>query len=161
MPINKKYIGISQRKHTGRGYHYKQGYFEDHYIPQKYYGERPIIYRSELELKYMISLERNPNVERWSSEKIVIPYYMDEKINGKVVRKKHDYFTDFVVHMKSGNIYVVEVKPSTQCPRYVNQIQTNPIIRKNACKWQAALDWCKKNGMIFKVVTEKEILPKQ
>ena len=159
MPIDKSHIGITQRnqKPKSRGYHYKQGHFEDKFKPQKYYGEYPIIYRSELEFKYMVSLERNPNVERWSSEKIVIPYFMKEKINGKVVEKKHDYFTDFVVHMKSGNIYVIEVKPYAQCPRYKNQIANDPVVYKNACKWNAAINWCKQNGMIFKVVTEKDI----
>lgn len=158
MPIDKSHIGIKNRQNPKkRGYHFKQGHFEDRFKPQKYYGEYPIIYRSELEFKYMVSLERNPNVVKWSSEKIVIPYFMDEKIDGKVVTKKHDYFTDFTVHMKSGNVYVVEVKPYAQCPRFKNQILNDPVIYKNACKWKAAIDWCKKNGMIFKVITEKEI----
>lgn len=151
--IPKSKIGISQTKKS----HFKQGHFEDKFQPRKYYGEYPIIYRSGLELNFMISLERNPKVERWTSEKIIIPYFMDEKINGKVVRRKHDYYTDFTVHIKGGPIYVVEVKPSQMCPRRIEEIRSNPIMYKNACKWKAAIEWCKENGYVFKVMTEKEI----
>lgn len=151
--IPKSKIGINSSKKS----HFKQGHFEDRYEPNKYFGERPIIYRSGLELKFMIWLEKNPKVVKWSSEKIVIPYYMHEKINGKVIIKKHDYFTDFTVEMSNGDVYVVEVKPSSQCPIRKDEISKNPILYKNACKWKAALDWCKQNGYIFKVITEKSI----
>lgn len=139
------------------GYNYKQGHFENHFNPQKYYGERPIIYRSSLELKYMISLERNSNVEKWSSENFSIPYLINEKIDGKVVLKKHRYIPDFIVHMKSGQVFVIEIKPFCQAPRKVKQIQTDPVVYKNAQKWKAALEWCKQKGYIFKVITEEYI----
>jgi hypothetical protein len=140
-----------------RSARFHQGNFEDKFIAQKYYGERPIIYRSSWEYKYMISLERNPKVEKWSSEKIIIPYYMNEKIDGKVVRKKHNYHTDFIVHMKDGNIFVIEIKPKIHTPRYNHQIKTDPVAYKNACKWKAALEYCKQKGFIFKVLTEDSL----
>jgi hypothetical protein len=151
--VNKTHITLQNPKTTK----FKQGYFEKHFKPKKYYGERPIIYRSSLELKYMISLERNPKVEKWSSEKIVIPYLMQEKVDGKVVAKKHRYFTDFIVHMTNDDIFVIEIKPLSQCPRKKNQIKTDLTAYKNACKWKAALDWCKQKGYIFKVITEEYI----
>lgn len=137
--------------------HWKQGRFESVFKPQKYYGRYPIIYRSKWEFNYMISLERNPNVVKWSSEEIVIPYIMQEKVNGKVVMKKHNYHTDFTVHMKSGQIYVIEIKPKSQAPRFKNQIKTDPVAYKNMCKWNAALNFCKQNGFIFKVLTEEHL----
>lgn len=155
--LNKQQFGIRKHQKNKKGYNYYQGHFEDKFEPKKYYGERPIIYRSGLELKYMINLEMNPNVEKWTSEKIVIPYYMKEKVNGVVVNKKHHYYTDFTVHMKSGKIFVVEVKPMSQSPKTKNQIKTDPVLYKNACKWKAAIEWCKKNGMEFKVITDEHI----
>jgi hypothetical protein len=151
--MNKTHITL-QNPQTAK---FKQGYFEKHFEPKKYYGERPIIYRSSLELKYMISLERNNNIQKWSSEKVVIPYLMQEKIDGKVVTKKHSYYTDFIVHMNSGQVFVIEIKPLSQSPRYKKQIQTDPVAYKNACKWKAAIDWCKQKGYIFKVITEEYI----
>lgn len=154
--MDKTHIGLNQK----RGAHFTQGHLEDHIKPSKYYGEYPIIYRSGLELKFMIKLERDPSVEKWTSEKIVIPYYIKEKVDGKVVLRKHEYFTDFTVHFKNGNIYVVEVKPLAQCPRNVKDIQSSPTMYKNACKWKAAIEYCKANKMTFKVITEKDIMNK-
>lgn len=145
------------KSNFGKNNHYKQGKFEDKFKPKKYCGTFPIIYRSGWEYKYMISLELNENVEKWSSEDIVIPYFMSEKIEGKVVQKKHDYHTDFTVWMKSGQVYVIEVKPKSQSPRYKNQIKSDPVAYKNYCKWKAALEFCKQKGFIFKVITEEYI----
>lgn len=148
----------SKRVKKGPGFqNCLHGNFEDKYKVCKYYGDRPIIYRSSLELKYMINLERNPEVEKWSSEKIVIPYIIKEKIDGKYVDKKRNYHTDFIVHMKNGKIYVVEIKPYTLSPRTNNQIRSNPMIYKNACKWKAAISYCKLKGYEFKVITDQDI----
>jgi len=155
--MRKQDIKIKPHQKGKSGYNYYQGHLEDYLKPNKYYGEYPIIFRSKLEFKYMISLENNPNVEKWSSEKIIIPYVLPEKIDGKVVFKKHRYFTDFMVHMKSGKIYIIEIKPSSQSPRCKSLIKTNPEIRKNAYKWSEAIKFCEKNGWIFKVITEQYI----
>lgn len=134
---------------------YKQGYYEN---AQKYVGPSPIIYRSSLELKFIQKLELNSNVEKWSSENIQIPYTMKEKKNGKFVDVRHTYNIDFTVWLKNGNKYVIEVKPSSLSPLNEAQIRRNPVMYKNACKWRAAMDWCKQNGYEFKVVTEKHLV---
>lgn len=157
MSLKKTQFGIRKHRRGKKGYNFYQGHFEDKFEPKKYYGERPIIYRSKLEYRYMINLESNPEVEKWTSEMIVIPYTMTEKIDGKVVTKKHNYHTDFTVHMKSGKIYVVEIKPMAKSPRTKNQIKSDPEIRKNAYKWKAAIEWCKNNGMEFKVITDEHL----
>ncbi len=138
---------------------YLQGYF-DKYNPVKYFGPRPIIYRSSLELAFMRKCEANSSVEKWSSEEIVIPYTMQEKVNGKFVTKRHNYHTDFSVIMKNGLKYVIEVKPEGLTPLNESQIKTNPAIYKNACKWKSAILWCKANGYIFKVINEKHLKTK-
>lgn len=135
---------------------YKQGYF-DRFNPKKYFGPRPIIYRSSLELKFMQKLELNPNVEKWSSENIQIPYTMKEKKGNNFVDCRHTYNIDFTVHLKNGAKYVVEVKPSSLSPLNESQIMRNPVMYKNACKWKAAIAWCRQNGFEFKVVTEQHL----
>jgi hypothetical protein len=136
--------------------HYKQGYFDGH-NPKKYVGERPIIYRSSLELNFMIKMELSPLVLEWGSETIKIPYIMKEKDSktGKMVLKQKTYNTDFYVKLKSGQKYIVEVKPSQQVPLNESQIKRNPTNYKNACKWKAAIDFCKLKGFEFKIVTEE------
>jgi len=135
---------------------YKQGYF-DRFNPVKYVGERPIIYRSSLELIFMRKMEANSSVEFWSSEQIVIPYIMMEKIKGKFVQTRHNYHTDFTVWLKTKIKYVVEVKPSQLTPLNEAQIHRNPVMYKNACKWRAAISWCKQNNCSFKIVTEAHL----
>jgi hypothetical protein len=124
------------------------------YHPKKYYGEVPIWYRSSYEFKFMIICERNPNVIKWSSEEIKIPYTITERVNGKKIIKHKIYNTDFTVHLKNGKVIVIEVKPFSQSPQFKEQIQRSPIMYKNARKWKAALEWCKKRNYEFKVITE-------
>ena len=138
---------------------FKQGEF-DKYNPGKYYGERPIIYRSSWELKFMRICEFNPAVEKWTSENIVIPYTMKEFIGGKFVIKRHNYYPDFVVHLKNGDKILVEIKPLSQSPMNENQMKLDPIQYKNARKWKAALEWSKQNGYQFKVITEQHLQTK-
>lgn len=136
---------------------YKQGYFEK---AQKYFGPLPIIYRSSLELSFMRKMESNNMVEKWSSEEIVIPYTMREKKDGKFVMVRHNYHTDFTVIMKDGSKFIVEVKPLSLSPLNESQIRRNPAIYKNACKWRAAIEWCKAHDYKFKVVTEEQLKTK-
>lgn len=134
---------------------YKQGYFAG---ATKYVGPEPVIYRSLLEYRFMVQCELNPNILKWSSENIQIPYYMNEKnAQGKFVPVKHIYNIDFTLWMKNGAVYVVEIKPSSLTPLNEAQIKRNPIMYKNACKWKAAILWCKQRGYIFKVITEKDL----
>lgn len=139
---------------------FNQGVF-DKYASEKYFGPKPIVYRSSWELTYMRNLELNPAVSKWTSESIAIPYLMKEKkvINGQtqLVTKRRNYFPDFLVIMKTGKIYLIEVKPLSQTPLNESQIRMNPDMYRNHCKWSAALEFCKQKGYEFKIVTEKQL----
>ena len=60
---------------NGRSKKFKQGV----YIPknkEKFFGKDGYaIYRSGLELNYFRILDNNPNVLKWGSEEIVVPYF--------------------------------------------------------------------------------------
>lgn len=133
--------------------------------PEKYVGDvNNVIYRSSYELKFMNFLDGHPNVTKWGSEELIIPYMW----NGE----PHRYFPDFVVEMvsKDGAIkkMLVEIKPwsETQPPvapkkrtqkallGYENAIIT---YTKNVAKWQHAKAFAEKNGAQFIVLTEKEL----
>ena len=133
---------------------YKQGYFNG---AKKYFGPEPIIYRSSLEYRFMVNLELNSKVEKWSSEEIVVPYKMKERVKGRFVEKRHNYHTDFSVIMKDGTKFLIEIKPSTLTPLNESQIKRNPAMYKNACKWKAAIKWSKLNNYKFRVITEKNL----
>jgi hypothetical protein len=100
-------------------------------------------------------------VLRWGSEEIVIPYF--SPIDNEI----HRYFPDFFVELLNNGEkkkYIVEIKPYTEClqPKrskiineaYIKRINTYVI---NQCKWKAASEFAAKNGMEFKVFTERDL----
>lgn len=131
--------------------------------PSKYLGDPAnVIYRSLWELKFMRYLDSHPNVIKWGSEELVIPY------RSPIDNRIHRYFPDFIIHQKSekGTIEctVVEIKPKDQTKppepqqkrtkRYINEVYRWGI---NSSKWKAAEEYCKERGWKFIILTEKEL----
>lgn len=134
--------------------------------PAKYKGNiNDIIYRSMWEKACFKWLDTNPDIVSWSSEETVVPYYFP------VDKRYHRYFVDLKYTTKSGQTFLIEVKPAkeTKPPkagkktaRYVTESTT---FVRNQCKWAAADKFAKDNGWTFDVWTEHElyglgILPK-
>ena len=112
--------------------------------------------------KFMVYCDLNENILEWGSEEIVMPYR--SPVDGRV----HRYFPDFYIKVKesTGRIkkMIIEIKPKRQCsPPSKPKKQTKGYLReayeyaKNQAKWEAASEWCKDRGYIFKVFTEKEL----
>lgn len=137
-----------------------QGYYQPK-NPHKYKGNvNKIVYRSSWELKAHNFFDNNPNVLEWSSEEVVIPYL--KPTDGRV----HRYFPDYWVKYcnKRGEIIeeIIEVKPrsQTQRPRGRNaktRIYEQLTHAVNIAKWAAASEWCKQNGMVFRIITENSL----
>ena len=131
--------------------------------PRKYKGDPTnIVYRSLWERKFMVYCDLNENILEWGSEEIVMPYR--SPVDGRI----HRYFPDFYIKVKesTGRIkkMIIEIKPKRQCsPPSKPKKQTKGYLReayeyaKNQAKWEAASEWCKDRGYIFKVFTEKEL----
>jgi len=138
---------------------YRQGVFVPRNI-DKFLGSKAI-YRSGLELRFMRFCDTNPNVLKWGSENIVIPYI--SPVDGRA----HRYFVDNFVIIKEGqNIkkYLIEIKPSKQTAppttKYKKRghlLYEQGMYSVNQAKWKAAEEFCKKKGMEFKILTEKEL----
>lgn len=139
-----------------------QGKFRPNH-PSKYLGDPAnVIYRSLWELKFMRYLDSHPNVIKWGSEELIIPY------RSPIDNRIHRYFPDFIIHQKSelGTIEctVVEIKPKDQTKppepqqkrtkRYINEVYRWGI---NSSKWKAAEQYCKERGWKFIILTEKEL----
>ena len=113
----------------------------------------------------MLTFDDNPNIIKWASEEIAIPYL------SPVDRKRHRYYPDFMVELKNkdGKVetIMIEVKPKKQTeppkPRkrksvtYLNEAKTYAI---NQAKWAAAQALCDRKGWTFRIMTEKEIYGK-
>ena len=131
--------------------------------PQKYRGDPTnIIYRSLWERNCMRYFDENPNVLKWSSEEVIVPY--KSPIDGRY----HRYFPDFLIRVKNkqGQLetIMIEVKPykETREPKpqkrltknYLYEVKTWGI---NKSKWEAAIDFCKDRKWKFMIITEKEL----
>ena len=134
--------------------------------PKKYIGDvTNIIYRSSWEFHFLSYCDKNKNVVRYSSEEIVIPY-VSPKDN-----KVHRYFPDFYIELITDSgirKMIIEIKPDSQTrPPKSRKCNTNKqrirlledhiTFEVNRAKWHAAEEFCKKQNIEFRVLTEKEL----
>jgi hypothetical protein len=143
----------------------KQPYKQNFYKPvnaQKYVGNGMPFYRSGMELKFMRWCDKNPNVLKWSSESVIVPYV------SPIDHRVHRYFIDNAVVIKEGNVvkkYLVEVKPESQTkpPSKHGNKKESTILYENATwlinnsKWEAAKKYAQSIGYEFLIITEKHL----
>jgi hypothetical protein len=130
---------------------------------EKYRGDiRKITYRSSWESWFMKWLDANPEIVKWNSEEVVIPYFCNAE------GKKRRYFMDFWFRDVNGQEFFFEVKPKkeTRPPvkptklttsakkRYIDEIYTWSV---NVDKWKAAQATASKMGIEFRLITEDSL----
>lgn len=148
-------LGLGKRnKNFKQGFYYPKN--KDKFIGKTNYA----IYRSGLELSYFRILDDNPNVLKWGSEEIHVPYFFD--------KKWHNYFIDIFVILKSDNEikkYLIELKPFRQTiePKFSKRKKKETYIMetyewaKNQAKWNSAREFASKQNCIFAVLSEKDL----
>tara|TARA_Y100001968_G_C19237172_1_gene657526 strand:- start:168 stop:611 length:444 start_codon:yes stop_codon:yes gene_type:complete len=119
-----------------------------------------ITYRSLWERGAFRYLDMNPDVVKWGSETIVVPYRCGT--DGRM----HRYFPDLKVTFKTGVTLLVEIKPASQVNppkvnknsrkrrRYIKEVLT---WKKNDSKWKAANEFAQDRGWVFDIWTEKTL----
>ena len=143
-----------------RNTNYKQGFFYPRNLDKFVGKENKAIYRSGLELEYFRILDKNPNVLKWGSEEVVVPYFFENKW--------HKYYVDLFVVFKFGESvkkYFIELIPYAQTvePKVSKRKKQMSMLyeakqwAKNQAKWKAATDYAKKNGWEFHILTEKDL----
>lgn len=149
--------GIKNFKPSKRS-RYKQGYVKNTSCNKLFESQKtkPIIYRSSYELKFIQWCERSTNITHWGSECIAIDYV--NPVDGK----HHKYYPDFLLEMADGTLMLVEIKSHNQTvapdidAQDISNYQYREYVR-NLAKWSAAEEFCKNNGIVFKIFTEKTI----
>lgn len=139
---------------------YHQGKFKTR-NPQKYMGDPSNIqYRSGWELGYMMKLDHDPKVLKWASEEMHVSYY------NPIDKKKHRYFPDFIVQKQTESgiqTFMIEIKPHAQTKPPKKSKNRKKMLNEtttyitNQAKWAAAEEYCKRHGMIFQILSEKEL----
>lgn len=141
---------------------YIQGLYKPNH-PEKYIGDiNQIVFRSSWELRAFKWADNNPYIIEWSSEPFPIKYF-DSSTN-----KVRRYFPDLFLKIKDKDqnikTYLVEIKPEkyTKPPKKGRKktktfLQESATYEKNLSKWNQAKQFCEKNNIIFKILTEKEL----
>ena len=134
---------------------------------KKYKGDPTrIIYRSLLERRFMVWCDNNENVIEWGSEELQITY------KSPVDKRTLRYFPDFYIKYinKEGQVIreIIEVKPHKQLfppkepkrksKRFFSEVTTYII---NQAKFSVAREYCEDRKLKFRILTEKEILPRK
>lgn len=135
--------------------YYNQGVFEPS-NREKYVGTYPIEYRSAWELTLMNVFDNHPNVEQWASETIEIPYI--SPVDGKWHRYIPDFFVIYVDVNDNRHGEIIEVKPASQT--YTDLAKSRKDQKElmvNHAKWKYAIEWCKSQGIEFRIMTEEQI----
>lgn len=145
---------------------FKQGPYHPVH-PEKYVGDlNKIRYMSSWELETHRFLDMNPNVLRWSSEEIAIPYMKPVMMpNGKVSMQQRRYFPDYWVEYRTADNKLVqeilEVKPKDQTTRSKRRgkyrLHEDYTYAVNMAKWEAAKRFCDSIGINFRIITERSI----
>ena len=97
----------------------------------------------------MLIFDTNPNILKWASEEIAIPYL--SPVDGK----RHKYFPDFMVEIKNKDgkteTIMIEVKPKKQTlPPNPPKRRTQKFLSEskpyaiNKAKWEAASALCER-----------------
>ena len=145
---------------------YKQGTYEPNW--DKYIGTKVPRYLSSWEKYVFEYLDRNPNVIKWGSEVVVVPYMSMAKSKDGITPKKARYMVDIYAEFigKDGKkrIEIIEVKPLAQLSKPARGkkkessfIQESLTYANNIEKWKAAAKYADERGWNFRIITERSL----
>jgi hypothetical protein len=133
---------------------------------EKYKGKRPLYSRSSWETTFMRMCDLSPSVIEWASESVCIRYF--NPIKGKVTRYYPDFLIKYVDTNGIEHIELIEIKPYKQTlqpkPRKNKKsstlLQESKTYAVNKAKWDAAIAYCNERGILFRIITEKDLYGK-
>jgi len=132
--------------------------------PHKYSGDHTgIVYRSSWERTFMKWADLTESVKKWSSEEMCLPYY------DPIQKKTRRYFPDFIIQVMDSDgliqTHMIEVKPAAEVKgpdpnpkrKTKSWVYAVKMYVNNQAKWEAAREYCRRKGWVFKIVTEYEL----
>lgn len=123
---------------------------------QKYVGKKLPYYRSSWELAFCRMCDQHPNIIKWASENIKIPY--QNPVTGRFANYVPDFMIQYVDKHGAEHVELIEIKPSTQTTlENARSKQDHVAVAVNAAKWRSAHEWCERKGIKFKVINEQDI----
>jgi hypothetical protein len=125
--------------------------------PDKYVGNKQPTYRSSWEWHFMRFCDTDIRILKWASEAIKIPY--KDPFTGKGTIYVPDFFIQYADRQGKMQVELIEVKPQNQTLREkVGKNRNNQLqYAKNQVKWRSAYEWCARQGIKFRILTENEL----
>jgi TnsA endonuclease N terminal len=124
-------------------------------FPAKYLGDsRNIVYRSLWERQFMRYCDETSAIRRWASEEFYVPYV--SPVDGRI----HRYFPDFMLEVQAADgvkKFVIEIKPKYQTAIPRERKRQSRKYLAEVAKWDAAKEFCAKQGLTFLVLTEDDL----
>lgn len=124
--------------------------------PDKYVGKGLPRYRSGWEWSFFQFCDNNNNVLQWASEAISIPYR--NPITGKNSNYVPDIFMTYRTKNNQVRAEIVEIKPRKQSLIEGRMSDRDrAVVAVNHAKWNAAVKWCSRAGLVFRVINETDM----
>jgi hypothetical protein len=122
----------------------------------KYVGKGKPRFRSGWEHAFMRFCDSNDNILQWASEAIAIPY--KHPLTGKMTNYIPDFLITYRTKDNTTRAELIEIKPKKQSVLESKaSARDRAIVAVNYAKWDAATKWARRNGLMFRVVTEDDI----
>jgi hypothetical protein len=124
--------------------------------PKKYVGKGQPRYRSGWEWAFFQFCDNNEAVLEWASEAISIKY--QHPITGKITNYVPDIFMRYRTKNNKICTEIIEIKPKkqTMIEGKMNE-RDRMVVAINHAKWAAAQAWCKRAGIVFRVLSEDQL----
>ena len=124
--------------------------------PKKYVGKGYPRYRSGWEWAFFQFCDNNEAVLEWASEAISIKYL--HPITGKVTSYVPDIFMRYRTKNNKICTEIIEIKPKKQTTMQEARSERDKmVVAINHAKWAAAQAWCKRAGIVFRVLDETQL----
>jgi hypothetical protein len=125
--------------------------------PQKYIGNHKPRYRSSWEFVFMTMCDNHKSILSWASEPMQIPYR--NPLTGKQTVYVPDFFVLYEDKFGNKKAEIVEIKPKKQSliESKAASVRDRAIVAVNHAKWEAASIYCKRAGLVFRVINEDQI----
>jgi len=121
--------------------------------PQKYVGKGHPRYRSGWEWSFFQFCDNNDHVLEWASEAISIKYR--NPLTGKISNYVPDVFLRYRTRNNKICTEIIEIKPRKQSLIEGKMSERDRmVVAINHAKWQAAQVWCKRAGIVFRILNE-------
>jgi hypothetical protein len=124
--------------------------------PQKYVGKGNPRYRSGWEWSFFQFCDNNDAVLEWASEAIAIKYR--NPLTGKMSSYVPDVFMRYRTRNNKICTEIIEIKPRKQSLIEGKMSERDRmVVAINHAKWQAAQAWCRRAGIVFRVLNEDSL----